>query len=71
MGMIEKLFKEHGAVVGFIVLIIAVVYVAALWMGVAWVVLNGISIFYPVPITLGAVGAAAGLLCVIKFLLSK
>ena len=71
MDMIDQLFKEHVVVVGFIVLILAIVYVAALWMVVAWVVLNGISIFYPVPITLGTVGATAGLLYAIRFLLSK
>lgn len=69
--MIDELFKEHGIVVGFIVLILAIVYVAALYMGAAWVVLNGVSIFYPVPITFGTMGATAGLLYVIKFLLSK
>lgn len=71
MDMIDELFKEHGVVVGFIVLILAIVYVAALYMGAAWVVLNGVSIFYPVPITFGTMGATAGLLYVIKFLLSK
>lgn len=71
MDMIDQLFKEHGVVVGFIVLISAIVFVAALYMGVAWVVLNGISIFYPFPVTLGTVVATAGLLYVIKFLLSK
>lgn len=71
MDMIDELFKEHGIVVGFIVLILAIVYVAALYMGASWVVLNGVSIFYPVPITFGTMGATAGLLYVIKFLLSK
>lgn len=68
MAMIDELFKEHGVVVGFIVLILAIVFVVALYMGAAWVVLNGVSIFYPVPITFGTMGATAGL---IKFLLSK
>jgi hypothetical protein len=71
MDMIEELFKEYGVVVGFIVLILAIVYVAALWLGVAWIALHGVSIFYPVPVTFTSLASTAGLLYVIKFLLSK
>lgn len=71
MGMIEKLFKDLGVGVGLIVLIIAIAFVVALYIGAAWMVLNGVSIFYPIPITFASLTATSGLLCVIKFLLSK